>query len=181
MALKDLLENWALNGLTDREIYNDEYDRKIKLLTKDLGEILDIIDTIVVGSSSTIMDMGLTIWPSPIVGEVGYMTSTDNVMDRAKADDILTSLAYGVYFGTSGSVYIDGIFNVLFEPGLTLTAGDKIYLSATVGGRATNVEPTTSGDVSVELGILKNTLGYDVMNGSTLPVNWYPKDPIIIP
>lgn len=181
MALKDLLENWALNGLTDREIYNDEYDRKIKLLIKDLAMVLDIIDSLVVGSSATLLDTGLTLWASPVIGEVGYMTGVDNTLARAKADSINTSLVYGVYIGTAGSVCVDGIVNVLFEPGLTLIAGQKIYLSATMSGRATNIEPLISGDVSVELGLLKNKIGYNSMTGSALPINWYPKDPIIIP
>jgi hypothetical protein len=48
-----------------------------------------------------------------------------------------------------------------FEASLSLTAGDRVYVSPTVAGRVTNVRPTTVGQVVIEVGRITSTLVYD--------------------
>jgi hypothetical protein len=50
MATKDNIIDWAKRQLTDREVYNDEYDRKIRSLMRDLGISFDVIDSAISGT-----------------------------------------------------------------------------------------------------------------------------------
>jgi hypothetical protein len=53
-------------------------------------------------------------------------------------------------------VCIEGVTPILLETGLTLAAGDKLYVSATVAGRATNVAPANA----LQVGIVLSTSSY---------------------
>jgi hypothetical protein len=54
-------------------------------------------------------------------------------------------------------VCVEGVTPILLETGLTLAAGDKLYVSPTVAGRATNVLPGTN---VFQVGIVLNTTSY---------------------
>jgi hypothetical protein len=58
--------------------------------------------------------------------------------------------------GGSVDVCIEGVTPILLETGLTLAAGDALYVSATVAGRATNVAPANA----FQVGIVLNTSSY---------------------
>ncbi len=66
----------------------------------------------------------------------------------------VTNTATGI--GGFCNVVTSGDAMCLFESGLTLVAGQQVYLSATVAGRATNVAPGTA----IIIGIIKNTARY---------------------
>lgn len=53
-----------------------------------------------------------------------------------------------------------GLVRVLLETGLTPNAGDRLYVSASVAGRATNVGPATA----FAIGVIKKTTGYSNSN-----------------
>ncbi len=121
---------------------------------------------------------GLTLWTTPAAGEIGYQTSTADTLAKAMADSASTAYnVCGVYAGTAGQVaaFSGDPIAVLFESGLNsgLTgapaAGQKVYLSDSTAGRATNNIPVTSGHIAVPLGCIKNLNGgYNNSSGSTL-------------
>jgi len=129
-------------------------------------------------SAITLVDMGLTLWATPVVGEVGYL-SAPNTLAKASASASVTSNVYGVYQGTAGTVSTKGKLLVLFEAGLTLAADDFVYLSLTAG-RVTNVQPSTPGQSIVFLGTLRDPTGYVSLTGSALPVLFNAEIPILV-
>jgi hypothetical protein len=86
-----------------------------------------------------------------VIGELVRITS-NNVVVKAKADFVSNTIGYyGVV--RSGSVAtggpvdlvcIDAKGRVLLESGLTPVAGQTLYISASVAGRATNVAPAVT-------------------------------------
>lgn len=180
MALRDLVKRPSNSVAPDRALYGDQYDIKIDALYDDLVAICDAVDGIVVGGSTPYnTDTGLSLWTTPVNGEVGYLSGNSS-LGRAIATSLTTSQVWGVYNGTSGSVVVNGVVGILLEPGLTLNPNDRIYLSRTMAGRGTNVEPSTSGSISVFLGNLKSTTGYNSGSGSVQPVRFSPEDPVLI-
>jgi hypothetical protein len=53
-----------------------------------------------------------------------------------------TSPVVGIFDGTTNSLIQEGIAVALFIDGLSLVAGDAVYVSTTAG-RLTNIKPTT--------------------------------------
>ena len=125
------------------------------------------------------IEPGLTIvWPMPVNGQIGYVSGNDT-LSLAQANSYTTSQVYGLYYGT-GAAQVSGIAPVFVQSGLTLTAGDQLFLSPTVAGAATNVAPSSSGQILAPLGVLQSTVGYNSMTGSALPVLWNPYPPVEI-
>lgn len=101
-------------------------------------------------------------------GQLVYISSTDTIMlSDASADDDEADVV-GVVVNTSpvtaGSAAIigsSGVFTVRFESGLTLSAGQEIFLSASTSGSATNVRPSSSVNIVQSIGTLKDTLSYN--------------------
>jgi hypothetical protein len=60
-----------------------------------------------------------------------------------------------------GYIRTDGVGTARLAPGLVLTVGDELFLSATVPGSCTNVAPAVSGQVVKTVGYLKDPLTYD--------------------
>ena len=142
------------------------------------GSNADALHTHSLSASSTATS-GQTLWATPSNGEVGYI-SGNNTWAKAKADSSTTVAALGAYNGTSGSIVTHGSVNLLFVSGLTLSAGDPVYLSAATAGRVTNVAPTTTGHFEYVLGRVLNASGYDNTNGSAQACIWDRKTPIQI-
>lgn len=71
------------------------------------------------------------------------------------------SVAAPVAPGGPVNVVTGGVAKVRMETGLTLSAGQSVYLSGTVAGAGTNVEP---GANAVSFGVIKDTTGYTVSN-----------------
>lgn len=100
-------------------------------------------------------------------GQLVYVSTTDTVMlaDASSNNDEARAVGAVVNnsVAASGSAIIGshGLFRVRFESGLTLTAGQEIFLSASTAGSATNVSPSASGNIIQSLGTLKNLLSYD--------------------
>ena len=59
---------------------------------------------------------------------------------------------------STGLITSEGIAPIQFIGGLTVAAGEEIYLSATAG-HVTNVAPGTSGNVELSIGFVKDTTG----------------------
>lgn len=62
-----------------------------------------------------------------------------------------------ILFGATGSVVTAGQAQIRLETGLTPVAGDRLWVSPTAYGRATNVEP---GAFRLMVGIVKDASGY---------------------
>lgn len=128
--------------------------------------------------SSTLNLAGQTLWATPVIGEVGYI-SANNTWTKTLADSITTSDVKGAYQGTAATLAINGYIACLFEAGLTLSAGQKVYLSDAVAGRVTNVKPTGTGHVEYEIGSVVSAAGYNMGAGSAQFVIWALKTPLI--
>jgi len=123
---------------------------------------------------------GLTLWATPVAGELGYQTATAATLAKAKADAVGTCPGVvGYYNGVAGSVtaLISGLpASIFFDSGLNggaagaPTAGQDVFLSSATAGRATNNAPTTSGHTVLYLGQIKDATGYDNTNGSALQI-----------
>jgi hypothetical protein len=108
---------------------------------------------------------GQSLWTTPAVGEVGYL-SANNTWAKAKAD--------ALYEGTASTLSLSGSQSCLLVAGLTLTAGDTLYLSDATAGRFTNVAPTTTGHYVYPLGVLVDTTSYNSGSGSAQPCIFRP-------
>lgn len=124
-------------------------------------------------------EVGLTImWPTPSTGQIGYVSGNDQ-LSLAQANSPSTSQVYGLYRGTDAA-QVSGGGMMMVAPGLTLTAGDTMYLSPTTAGAATNVAPSASGQSIVILGLLQDPTGYNIGTGTALPVLFNPQPPLLI-
>lgn len=90
-------------------------------------------------------------------GDLGYISASQTVT-KAIATAFSTSLVIGANEGTVGSMTTSGtIENQNVESGITVTAGNRLYLSATEAGKVTNVAPVTAGQVVAPVGIARTT------------------------
>jgi hypothetical protein len=114
---------------------------------------------------------------APILGEIFSITAT-NTVSRSDASNPSTLQIVGVYTGVSGSVTTSSyVVPVLFITGLTLTAGDTVYVSATQAGAATNIAPAAP-NTAIIVGYIIDTTGYNMMTGGTAQVVWQPNAPL---
>ena len=148
------------------------------LNTLTAGSNADALHTHSLSASSTATS-GQTLWATPANGEVGYI-SGNNTWAKAKADSLTTVAVLGAYNGVSGTVVTHGEVSLLFVSGLTLSAGDPVYLSSATAGRVTNVAPTTTGHFEYVIGRVLDASGYDNINGSAQACIWDRKTPIQI-
>ena len=111
-------------------------------------------DALHIHSSAGVIKLtGLTTTGMASAGNCAYMTTTNSTVDDTDADAIATGVFVGVYEGTAGSITTLGQVNaVSVETGITIVAGDRLYLSTELGA-CTNVAPTGSGDVVAEIGV----------------------------
>lgn len=124
---------------------------------------------------------GLTLWATPVAGEMGYQTSTALTLAKTNATAAATLPGVvGVYQGTANSVtpLIDGEpIGVLFDSALNSggigapAVGQDVWASDTTAGRATNNPPTASTHVVMYLGTIKDLNGgYDNALGNILNI-----------
>lgn len=92
------------------------------------------------------------------VGEAAYI-SGNNTLGQALADAIGTSRVAGIV-GESGSLVAFGVVDAEFEAGLTLAAGDAVYLSKNTAGLLTNVAPSAQTEVVAEVGLVLDASSY---------------------
>lgn len=115
---------------------------------------------------------GITFFgPPPLLGEL-YFISGPNVVTRAIASTLPPSRVVGVYPDILGSLMTgEGVSaKVFFVPGLTLFAGDVVYLSASVAGAATNVAPSGTGLYVATQGIVLDPSTYNPSGGGVASV-----------
>lgn len=95
------------------------------------------------------------------VGAPVYVSGTDTA-SHTDASALSTSLFIGIVktvgAAGTGEIVTDGVTAMSFAAGLTVSAGDQIYLSETVA-RVTNVAPAASGSVAASIGICHDTTG----------------------
>lgn len=105
------------------------------------------------------------VTPPTLTGQL-YAYVGDATVDLAKADALSTCQSVaGVYNGTTTLSSIEGIpFSVRFEPGLTLVGGEPFYISSTVAGLSTNVEPSVPGTFSRVGGSIVDASGYNTLD-----------------
>lgn len=116
---------------------------------------------------------GLTYTTAPTQEGQLYTIIDDDTVDLASATDQLHSEAV---LGTWDSVNLGiravrGYPNVIrLEPGLTPVSGEPLFVSETVPGLATNVEPSTVGNFIKPIGYILNALSYNSLDptGSTV-------------
>lgn len=118
-------------------------------------------------SNSSVIVTGLTFTGAPpMEGELWYISAT-NTVSRAQANTLTTSKVVGI----SGSPPTDLITSqgilcpVLFVAGLTLNAGDVVYLSPSVAGKATNIAPSTPGQFIAPQGFILDPTSYSTLTG----------------
>jgi hypothetical protein len=105
-----------------------------------------------------------------VVGEVVRM-SGDDAVTRSQADTPANAQGTigvtGAAFanGAPGPVVTEGKTTVLLEAGLLgVAAGQTLWVSPTVAGRATNLKPIGVGEAELAVGIIKIAAGYAVDN-----------------
>lgn len=100
-------------------------------------------------------------------GQVTRISADDTVMlsvattDTAAADYIGVVADSSIASAASGTINTLGVANVRFETGLSLGAGNEVFISATTSGSATNVRPTTSGNIAQSIGFIRDATAYN--------------------
>ena len=116
---------------------------------------------------------GLSYTTAPTLEGQLYTIIDDDTVDLSSATDQLHSEAV---LGTWDSVNLGiravrGYPNVIrLEPGLTPVSGEPLFVSETMPGLATNVEPSTVGNFIKPIGYILNALSYNSLDptGSTV-------------
>jgi hypothetical protein len=107
----------------------------------------------------------------------GSISLASAAVGGAASNDVvgLVDPTAGIASGSSGDVGgFDGTARTArFESGLTLTPGDRVYLSPNTPGSLTNVQPSVSGQLVQELGFLKDALTYDGVTDFLAEVHTY--------
>lgn len=112
-------------------------------------------------SSSQIVVGGFDTTTNSLVdGDLGYLTTTANRVQKAIATSLAAASVIGANEGTVSSMTVAGtIENQNVESTIVVTAGDRLYLSASQAGTVTNVPPSTAGQVVAFVGIARTANG----------------------
>jgi len=99
-----------------------------------------------------------------LISDAVYISATDTVLKADASTDTIAARFLGVAeaaisAASSGQIIAEGIATTRFDNGLTLTAGDEVWLSETAGN-LTNVIPTTANAVMLSVGFIKDGTGY---------------------
>lgn len=147
-------------------------------LTAGSSSNADSLHTHAAVAATTTRIAGLTLFSTPVLGELGYF-SGNNTVARAIATAIGTSRAVGAYDSVAGSLSTGPRIKILLDAGLTLAAGDPIYVSAATAGRGTNdASGLTAGQVEAQVALLADASSYNSGSGSAQDCLWQPKIPI---
>jgi hypothetical protein len=97
--------------------------------------------------------------------------SGNSVVARANATVASTAIATGVYEGVGSQItYGGGISDAKFLAGLTLAAGNRVYLSKTDGNFTNDTTGYTSGNVIMEVGVVYDASAYNGTSALTAKV-----------
>lgn len=116
-----------------------------------------------------------SIWGSPASGEIGYVDGT-NTAAKAVATSMAAARAVGSYQGTANTLSAARVQSLQFITGLTLNAGDPVYVSKTAGRVTNDVSAYVAGDVEYLLGFVKDPTAY--VGSQKADVVWQPGQPI---
>lgn len=111
------------------------------------------------------------------------VVSSDDVVADSNASSITTARVIGFVrvvgpLGT-GKVQTGGkVTGTKFVSGLTLAAGDRVFISATDGRLTNTIAGLTSPSVRMEVGVVANAAGYAV--DQTAVVIFLPKEPVVL-
>ena len=114
-------------------------------------------------SNSSVIVTGLIFTVSPpLEGELWYISAT-NTVSRAQANALDTSRVVGISGNPPDELITSQgiVCPVLFVPGLTLNAGDVVYLDASTAGQATNVPPSSGGQYIAPQGFVLDPSTYN--------------------
>lgn len=101
------------------------------------GELVRVISNKTIGRATAVSAVGVSAF-------IGAVACSGNIANGGRANVVLS-----------------GVTPVRMQTGLTLAAGDLIYISGTVAGSGTNVAP---GSNAAAIGVIKDTTGYSVSN-----------------
>lgn len=129
-------------------------DTKLGVLSQGIGVV-----TFVLGEAFT-------------TGQIAKISANNTVM-KALATSLVNARVVGVAEGPlafpgSGDITTgDGalIQNVQLAAGLTVAFADEVFLSPSVSGSGTNVEPTVAGQVIIKVGEIIDASGYVIGTG----------------
>ena len=98
------------------------------------------------------------------VSDAVYISAADTVLKADASTDTIASRFLGVaeaaiLAAATGQIITEGPATARFDNGLTLAAGEEVYMSETAGN-LTNVQPSTSGAVVQVVGYIKNASAY---------------------
>lgn len=120
----------------------------------DVAEALDEL-----AAEITALELGVTqdgfdtTTNAVTTGMLGYLTTTANRVQKAIATSLAASRVFGANEGIVGSMTVAGTIEFqLIEAGITIAAGDRLYLSAVTASAVTNVPPNGAGQVVVSVG-----------------------------
>lgn len=126
----------AFNGLTRRIQTTVEHMR----VTNAPGEATDMVRGELIALQPGIRQAVLTD------------ATTSSIWAGVMTEDVLS--------GESGIARINGFGYCLFDPALTLTPGDPVYVSEVTPGRATNVAPSGVNEYVQRIGTIADTSPY---------------------
>jgi len=124
---------------------------------------------------------GQTLWANPVVGELGYISSS-KTWAKSSAANLATTNAAGVYGGNVGIIQLPGGPQLVkFEAGLTPTGGERVILSTNSGLATLEGDTGTPGpgEYLVDLGVIIDITTYAASN--TCLVGFLPGKPVLIP
>lgn len=136
---------------------------RINITATNVQNALNQLDS-AIGSSGTItFTAGATIDAYTLVR---VSTANNVLMAIATSEAAAKVIGYStaaITASSTGAIYTtfgSRITLLKFVSGLTLASNDDVFLSAATAGRATNVAPTTSGQVVKKIGVVKDATAY---------------------
>jgi hypothetical protein len=133
--------------------------------------IIGALNELAVGttSASQIVQGGFdTATNSVTVGMLGYLTSAANVVQRAIATSMVASRVFGASEGTANSMTTAGTIELqTIETGVTVLAGEPLFLSAVLAGSVTNAAPSAPTEVILPVGYARTN---GTAAGGTVPM-----------
>ena len=144
------------------------------------GSNADALHTHAAASGANLVQAGLTLFSTPVAGELGYVSADDTVA-RCIATSMAAARMFGVYDGTAATATVGGVVDMLFVSGLTsIVAGSPVFISEATAGSVTKTAPSTATQVVAEVGILQSGSGYNDGAGSAHPVLIQVKPPVLL-
>lgn len=157
-------------------VLNTQY-QSVQLLSDGVGNwvIRAGFSPAVAPSAGTLVISGLTT-AGLAAGDCGYI-SANNTLSKTDAANINTSRMHGVNNGVAGEMIVGGLVTINFVTGLTLNAGDPVWLAvAPDAGKVTNVAPITG--IDAQIGVVQDQSDYAGLQKSKVVIQV--KTPVVL-